>query len=118
MVDPLDLRRLTELRELDGMSAEAWQEMVEDLIDSLTGVVDRVISTVKRGELDAAAQAAHLGRNDALMFGSGALARVLGAVEQAGRSGDRARAQEGLVSLQALWPETRAALESVRAAHP
>jgi len=114
MPEPLDLSRLTELRELDGMTAQGWEEMVNGLIGSLGRVIDRLSAGLAGDDLEEVTQAAHLGRNDALMFGARELARALGTIEQAARTGNADRARRELPRVGSLWQQTLAAIEQVR----
>ncbi len=118
MGDPLDLSRLTELRQLGGMTPEAWEETVLGLIESLSRVIERLDGALLRAEPDLteATQAAHLGRNDALMLGSSQLAGALGAVEQAARGEDAALAIREFPRVKESWPGIRDALERLLSA--
>ena len=113
MVEPLDSRRLLELRQLNGMTPGAWDQIVVGLIASLGQVVERVDQALARDDADLgeATQAAHLGRNDALMVGSGELAGALAVVEQAARDGDAALARREFPRVTELWPSIKAELE-------
>jgi HPt (histidine-containing phosphotransfer) domain-containing protein len=114
MTEPLDLSRLTQLRELDGMTPRGWEEMVSGLIESLGGVIDRLGAGLAGEDLDEVTQAAHLGRNDALMFGAGELATALGAIERAARVGDADRARRELPRVTSLWSQAHAAIDQLR----
>ncbi len=104
----VDLRRLGELQHLMGADAS---QILEGLLDSMRGAIDRIEQAVAGDDLPEAASAAHVCRNDGLIVGASELLAVLQTVEQAARHGELATARMALATLREVWTGTREALE-------
>jgi hypothetical protein len=104
MTTYVDLERIRELQ--DVMGAEAGK-IVASMLRTMTAAIDEVEAAFAACELDRATQAAHLGRNDALMVGAKPLLDALTELEAASRDHDELRAREALDGLRAVWPATR-----------
>ncbi|MGA2924460.1 MAG: Hpt domain-containing protein [Solirubrobacteraceae bacterium] len=104
----VDLRRLGELQHVLGTDAS---NILQGLLDSMRGAIDRIEHALAGGDLGEVANAAHVCRNDGLMVGAHELLAVLQTVEQAARAGELAVARAALAPLREVWPGTRDALE-------
>jgi hypothetical protein len=104
-----DPARIAHLQQILGDDADA---MVASMLSSLTGAIERLEEMMAAGELEAAIQAAHAARNDALMLGAGPLQGALSELEAAARDADDPRAQGALERVRVLWPPTRDELAS------
>jgi len=104
----VDLRRLGEVQHLMGADAS---QILEGLLDSMRGAIDRIERALAGDDLPEAASAAHVCRNDGLIVGASELLAVLQTVEQAARRGELATAQMALATLREVWGGTREALE-------
>jgi len=110
-MDPeLDLSRLEELQEL--LQADL-PELVTQLTTRLCDALIRIDSALASDDLQAAADTAHAARNDALMLGAGRLLKALEGVELNARDMHSQAAREALACVHLIWPDVRAALQSV-----
>jgi HPt (histidine-containing phosphotransfer) domain-containing protein len=100
----LDLTRLARIREVLGVELS---ELIGGMLDTMHVAIDQAELAMSTGDLEGAAKAAHACRNDALMLGAKELLAALESLEQAARSGNRAGADQALVSLRTIWPLTR-----------
>lgn len=99
-----DPARIAQLKEI--MGAEAGT-MVDSMLASLSGAIERLAAAMAAGELAPAIQAAHAARNDALMLGAAPLQTALSDLEAAARDDDEARARDAFERVRAVWPPTR-----------
>jgi HPt (histidine-containing phosphotransfer) domain-containing protein len=106
----IDLTRITQLQEFMGDEAGS---MLGTMVSSLTGAIERLEAAVSAGELEAAIQAAHSARNDALMLGADALQAALRELEAAARDADEAGTRAMLEQVREVWPPTREELTSL-----
>jgi hypothetical protein len=106
----LDLRRLTDLRDLEGMTPAAWEQLVDEVGVSIRDCARRLESALAQGELANAVQATHRARNDAVMLGAGELNEALGVVERAARAGDLAGSRAHLDAVRVALAATLEAL--------
>jgi hypothetical protein len=104
----LDLDRLAELPETLGVELP---EIVDTLVRGLDDAVAQAETSIAAGDLNAAARAAHSGRNSALMIGAAPVLAALGRLETVAGEGDAAAARVALNSVRARWPALRARLE-------
>jgi HPt (histidine-containing phosphotransfer) domain-containing protein len=111
MMSPeLDLSRLEELQDL--LQADL-PELVAQLTTRLSDALIRLDAALATDDLRAVADAAHAARNEALMLGARRLLKALEAVELSARDGHSQAAREALAVVHVIWPEVRAALQSV-----
>jgi HPt (histidine-containing phosphotransfer) domain-containing protein len=109
-----DPARIAQLEQVLGSESGA---MVASMLTTLTGAIERLEMALADGELDAAIQAAHAARNDALMLGAGRLQTALSDLEGAARDADEPRTQNALQCVRQVWRPTRDELASAAAAH-
>ena len=108
MSEPLDLRRIAELQ---GLMGDGIDGIVGSLVQSMEQAIDRAGAAVAAGELDEAARAAHLCRNDALMVDAKELLRALSELESAARDHRDDATRAALDQVQLVWQTTRRELE-------
>jgi hypothetical protein len=109
METEFDLRRLHELEALLDSKLPA---IVTTLIAELAQATDQVQAAIRSGNWAGAAQAAHAGRNSALMLDAGPLLEALGRVELAARDADEAAAAAAGAHLEQVWGALRARLQA------
>jgi len=105
--DYFDAGRVAELQDALGADTEA---ILGSMLTSMRATIDRLEAAMAAGELDAAAQAAHRVRNDALMLSAAPLLAALTELEEAARAGEEAGANAALERVRLVWPPTRDAL--------
>jgi hypothetical protein len=109
---------MTEI-ELDRARLEALAlfnqtELREITVGVIRGASDALVAIaagIETGDLAAVAQAAHRGRNEALVVGARDLDRAFGSIEVAARVGQLHDLLEAAKTIQAVWSRTRVALE-------
>jgi HPt (histidine-containing phosphotransfer) domain-containing protein len=104
----LDLSRIAELQGVMGAGIDG---IVGSLVQSMASAIERAEASIAAGELDEAARAAHLCRNDALMIDAKPLLRALSELESAARDHQLEPARRALDQVQLVWPGTREELE-------
>ena len=109
----LDLARLIDLERVLGSSLK---EIIAGLIAELEGAVSEVEAAAAVDDLPRAAQAAHAGRNSALMLDARPTLDALATVESGARAGDRAAVGAGTHELGVAWPALRRRLQQAAAA--
>ena len=90
-------------------------ELTEGVLHSTSEIVEAVTAGVEREDLPAVAQAAHRGRNEALLVGAGELDAGFAKLEAGARSGQLDAVRDAAESIRMLWPQTRAAIERIPA---
>jgi ATP-dependent protease HslVU (ClpYQ) ATPase subunit len=108
----LDLSRLEELHDL--LQADL-SELVTQLTARLCDALNRIDCAFAVDDLRAVADAAHAARNEALMVGARRLLKALDAVEFNARDRHSQAAREAMAGVHVIWPDVRAALQSVAA---
>ena len=109
-VEPeFDLRRL---RELEASLDADLPAIITMLLAELTRALEQLRAAISAGDWPSAEQAAHAGRNSALMLDAGTLLGVLGEAERAARRADLPTARAAQDRLALVWPALRARLEA------
>jgi HPt (histidine-containing phosphotransfer) domain-containing protein len=108
VTEALDRSRLAELA---GVFGGELPRMLDFVLQSMTGSLARLEQALVEARLDAAIQAAHGCRNDALVVGARRLQRALEALETAARESHLEQAREALARVRAAWPDARRELE-------
>jgi hypothetical protein len=98
---------LEQILRLQGVMGSDPAAIVASLLRSMTEAMGALEDAVAAGHLDRATQAAHRGRNDALVLGARPLLKALTDLEAAGRDHDEARVADALVHVRAAWAPTR-----------
>jgi hypothetical protein len=104
--DELDLRRLAQLPQELGLELS---EILETLIAELDRAIGDARTALEAGDLDTVADAAHAGRNSALMIDARPLMEALGELERDAAAGAPSAAAS-LERVAASWPELRGEL--------
>jgi HPt (histidine-containing phosphotransfer) domain-containing protein len=102
------------LEALTVFSADELSEIAEGVIQGTVEMIDAIDTALGRDDLPAVVQAAHRGRNEALLVGARELEGAFSAVEAAARRGQLEALTEAIESIGAVWPETRSAIERIR----
>jgi HPt (histidine-containing phosphotransfer) domain-containing protein len=106
----LDAARLAQLRVFN---EEELRQIIADVIDAVAAQLKRLDDAFAARDLVNAAQAAHRGRNEALLVGARELCEAFTSVEEAARAGDMSRARDAASAARELWPATRSAIDRV-----
>jgi hypothetical protein len=106
----LDADRLAQLRVFTDSEV---RQIMSDVIDAVTAQLERLSAAVPSGDLKGAAEAAHRGRNEALLIGARELCDALTSLERAARAGDHAAMRGAADLAHELWPATEAAIKRV-----
>jgi HPt (histidine-containing phosphotransfer) domain-containing protein len=109
----LDLARLLELRTL--LDREL-AEIVATLVSELSRAFDQMEQAMAKGDLGAAAHAAHAARNSALMIDAQPMLARLAELEASARRDDLPRSRQAHARLLELWPRLRERLSLAAAA--
>jgi HPt (histidine-containing phosphotransfer) domain-containing protein len=104
-----DLRRLRELPTLLGAELPA---IIATLVSELNRAADQLQTAIASGDWDAAEQAAHAGRNSALMLNARPLLGAFSQAEQAARRADPSAARAAHARVERVWPALRAQLQA------
>lgn len=108
MTGRLDLSRIAELQ---GVMDGGIDRIVGSLLQSMESAIEQAKAAVAAGQLDDAARAAHLCRNDALMVDAKQLLAALSELESAARDHQLEPTRHALERVQVVWPGTREELE-------
>lgn len=90
-------------------------EIAKGVIEGTAEVLDAIETGIESGDLAAVVQAAHRGRNEALLVGARELDGVFATLEAAARRSELQVMRESIASLRTLWPATRSAIERLPA---
>jgi hypothetical protein len=109
-VEPeFDLRRL---REMQAVLDTELPAIIATLLAELTLAADQLQAAIGAGDWACAEQAAHAGRNSALMLNAGPLLSALTDAERAARRGDPSAARAAHARVQLVWPALQARLQA------
>ena len=117
MIDPptpstcLDGSVLAEIRALGGPGEDVLAEIVAIFVGDVPHLLVKLRAALAAGDLEATRQIAHRLKGTALGTGARRMAAACGAVEQAARDGNLARAAEFATTLDAEFDCARVALE-------
>jgi hypothetical protein len=103
----LDADRLAQLRVF---SEAERRQITADVIDAIADQFRRLEAAFAARDLATAADAAHRGRNEALLVGARDLCDALTSVEQAARGGDAGGAENATATARDVWPATKTAI--------
>jgi hypothetical protein len=103
----LDPAQLDSLRVFTG---DRCSELVAGMIEDTGKLVAELPAAVARDDFSAVVEAAHRGRNDALVVGAREFGDVFAVLQGAARKAQLGAVQEAVERLQAMWPATRAAI--------
>jgi Hpt domain len=110
MTAELDLARLEALPAALGLELP---EIVATLVAELDRAVTSVEAALADGDLPAAALAAHVARNSALMLGAGSILDALEQLETRADAGQWRAAGAAVKRLRLEWPNLRSQLQQV-----
>jgi HPt (histidine-containing phosphotransfer) domain-containing protein len=94
------------------------REIVTEVVTSIAQLIEQSSAAILGDDFTGAAEAAHRGRNEALVIGARDLGKVFEALESAAHDEDRDRVLEGVRQLRAQWPAACAAIERLVAGGP
>ncbi len=89
------------------------QEIAAAMIESVEELLTRLPAAIESGDLEDAAEAAHMGLNEAAVVGAVELRDAFRELERACRSGELMLAREIRERVELLWPPTRQAVEDL-----
>jgi hypothetical protein len=98
------------LEALTLFSDDELREIVDGVVASVADVRREIDAGMTVGDLAAVAQAAHRGRNEALLVGARELDAAFAAIEAAARHGRSADVHAGVATVADLWPPTSSAI--------
>jgi hypothetical protein len=108
--DALDPARVDELRVF---TREELKVVAAEVIRSVSAGIEAAHVAAASGDMRGLAQAAHAGRNEALMVGARALADDFGQAEIAANAGDARAAREAIARVESSWSTVRPAVEQL-----
>jgi hypothetical protein len=106
----LDTERLAQLRVF---SDAELRQITADVIEAVTAQLQGLHEALASRDLRTAADAAHRGRNEALLVGARELCEAFSSLEQAARGGDSSQAEKAAQAAGELWPATRKAIARI-----
>jgi HPt (histidine-containing phosphotransfer) domain-containing protein len=108
----LDQSVLDELRESVGGDDEFVADLIKTYVHESGDHFDAMQSAAAAGDADAIVRPAHTLKSSSAALGATLLAAVAREIETAGRTGETSGLSELVARAQAVWHETRIALES------
>jgi hypothetical protein len=106
----LDAGRIEQLR---AMADDELPAILTETAHDLDALIGETAAALAAGDFKRLFQAAHSGRNLAMLVGARELGGAYAAVAKAALDGDRGVAAQAVEQARAAWPATRLAIESL-----
>jgi HPt (histidine-containing phosphotransfer) domain-containing protein len=106
----LDADRLAQLRVFSQAELHAIAESAASVI---TDQLRRLERALAKTDLTTVADAAHRARNETLLVGANKLTDAFAVLEAAARDGNTTGARAAARQVNAVWPETHAAIDGI-----